>query len=244
MQHDVSRRSFVAGAVLCAAGAAATLVACGSSEPASTRPLVTFCAGKAPTPLAIGVYLAADQGYFEEDGIDVDIVMLEDGESSEVVVNAAEAQFGLSSQERLAGCFAIDEPASIIAVAAVDQPDVSAREGYPHVIIANDAYLVSHPDESRAFVHALSRGYFYAANNPQTSADIMLEMVPQLDEEEVRSSLERLALRLFDEKGEWGFFDQELWDAYFAHLQEEGVIDRAIPQHHGFTNDYLEDAKK
>lgn len=244
MRYDMSRRGFLAGAALCTVGAATTLAGCGSSAPVSARPALSFCEGAAPSVYAAGVYLAKNQGYFEENGLDVSIVQAEGGTSAEVVVNAGQAQFGLSSQRRLAGCFAIDEPASIIAVATVLQPDDAKREAYPSVVIANDAYLVAHPDESHAFMDALSRGYFYVANNPQTSADIMLEMRPQLDENAVHASFERFASRLFDAEGEWGIIDWGRWDGCFTRLHEEGVIDRAIPQHHGFTNDYLEDAKK
>lgn len=342
-RQGVGRRAFLAGGGALVLAGALALSGCGSEGTSDGLPKVVFCLDRAPTPYAVGLYVAQDQGYFDENGLEVEVMQTDTGVSVEKAVNDGAAQFGLSSQVHLAGAFAVDEPASIIATATITRhstaglvslrqtgvsgygglaghsfsacdsstgnqlalrlvelgggnPDAveirarigreqtvadalvdagvdaacglegwdvpvleaagqrsafarerdvaSALDGYSSVVIANDTYLVRHPDEARAFMDALSRGYFYAAHNPETSADILAAAVPQLDADAVRASLSYLAPRLFDGAGEWGRIGQERWDAYFSWLHENEVIGRSIPKHHGFTNDYLEDAKK
>ena len=43
------------------------------------------------------------------------------------------------------------------------------------------------------------------------------------------------------EASQWGYIDQERWDAFYSWLAEEDLIEKEIPKGFGFTNDYLSD---
>ena len=218
-----------------------------------------------------GLYVAKAKGYFEEAGLDVDIVYV-DGDSSTQLVASGRAQFGVEFQDTLAAALATEEPLGVTAVAAILQHNTSgiiSRKGdgidspgglsgkrystwdspielsmlrslvnadggnwdsvtlipnnitdeagalsadqtdavwifygwsgvnaklrgfdadffffkdldptfdyYTPVIIGNNEYMAEHPDTARAFVSAVSRGYTYAADHPEESAQILIE---------------------------------------------------------------------
>ena len=71
-----------------------------------------------------GIFVAEANGYFEESGIDVEIVQPPEG-GAESLVASGKAQFGVSFQDSLAPAFAGDNPLPITAVAAVVQHNTS-----------------------------------------------------------------------------------------------------------------------
>ncbi len=85
---------------------------------------VTFVLDWTPNTNHTGLYVADELGYFEEAGIDVEIVQPpEDG--AEVLVASGEAQFGVSFQDTMAPALAGDNPLPITAVAAIVQHNTS-----------------------------------------------------------------------------------------------------------------------
>ena len=38
---------------------------------------------------------------------------------------------------------------------------------------------------------------------------------------------------------QWGYIDKERWNAFYNWLGENGLIEQAIPENTGFTNEYL-----
>lgn len=71
-----------------------------------------------------GLYVAKDKGYFEEAGLDVDIVYI-DGDSSTQLVASGKAPFGIEAQDTLAAAYTTDEPLGITAIAAILQHNTS-----------------------------------------------------------------------------------------------------------------------
>lgn len=115
-----------------------------------------------------------------------------------------------------------------------------AFDYYSPVIIANDAYLESDPDQAKAFIEATARGYEYAAENPDEAAEMMCEAVPELDPELVKASAEYLADKYIDDASQWGVFDAERWNAFYKWINENKLYNESeIPMDTGFTNDYL-----
>jgi len=112
---------------------------------------------------------------------------------------------------------------------------------YTPVIISGNDYLAQKPEQARAFMKALSRGYAYAIENPEEAADILMKAAPELasNPELVYESQKWLAEEYQAEASRWGEFDAERWSAYYAWLGDmdllEGTLDPAV----GFTNDYL-----
>lgn len=109
---------------------------------------------------------------------------------------------------------------------------------YSPVIIANTDFLESDSDTAKAFLDAVRKGYEYAIENPEAAAEILCEEVPELDEEMVKESQIWLADQYKAEVDQWGYIDQERWDAFYTWLYENGLSEE-IPAGFGFTNDYL-----
>ncbi|MGI6545882.1 MAG: ABC transporter substrate-binding protein [Fastidiosipilaceae bacterium] len=110
---------------------------------------------------------------------------------------------------------------------------------YSPVIIANETYLDQHPEEARAFMRAVSRGYEFSMEYPDEAAEILLEAAPELDPELVHASQLWLASRYQAEAPQWGYIEADRWDGFYAWLWQEGLIDFEIPAGKGFTNEYL-----
>ena len=103
-----------------------TLTACGSKETAGNNDLekVTFVLDWTPNTNHTGLYVAQEKGYFEEAGLDVEIVQPpEDG--AVVLVASGKAQFGVSFQDSLAAALAGEDAIPVTAVASVIQHNTS-----------------------------------------------------------------------------------------------------------------------
>ncbi len=143
----LSRRQFVRVSGVAAAGLA--LAGCstgsgsdsdagsdvaGSDDSATTK--VSFVLDYTPNTNHTGIYVAADQGYFAEEGIEVQIVQPpEDG--ADALLGAGGAQMGISYQDVMANNLASAQPMPVTAVAAVIQHNTSgimsrAADGITH----------------------------------------------------------------------------------------------------------------
>lgn len=109
-----------------------SLAACGSTEkPANggsseNKDLqkITFVLDWTPNTNHTGLYVAMAKGYFEDAGIEVEVVQPpEDG--AEVLVSSGRAQFGVSFQDYVAAALSGDTPLDITAVAALIQHNTS-----------------------------------------------------------------------------------------------------------------------
>ena len=112
---------------------------------------------------------------------------------------------------------------------------------YTPVIIGNNAWLEENPETAKAFVEALSKGYTYAAQNPNEAADILMDAAPELksNSELVYASQEYLAAEYIADAARWGEFDADRWAAFFGWLNENNLLEGEIDPNYGFTNDYL-----
>lgn len=109
---------------------------------------------------------------------------------------------------------------------------------YSPVIIANTDFLEEDEEAAKAFLDATRRGYEYAIENPEEAAQILCKQVPELDEDMVKESQIWLADQYKAEVDQWGYIDQERWDAFYTWLYENGLSEE-IPAGTGFTNEYL-----
>ena len=98
-----------------------SLAACGNSADAET---ITIVLDWTPNTNHTGIYVALANGYFEESGLDVEVVQPpEDG--AVPLVASGKAQFGVSFQDSLAPAFAGEDVMPVTAVAAVIQHNTS-----------------------------------------------------------------------------------------------------------------------
>lgn len=85
---------------------------------------ITMALDWTPNTNHTGIYVAQEKGYFEEAGLQVDVVQSpEDG--AEVLVASGKAQFGISFQDSMAAALTGEAPLPITAVAAVIQHNTS-----------------------------------------------------------------------------------------------------------------------
>lgn len=110
---------------------------------------------------------------------------------------------------------------------------------YTPVIVANNRFLEENADTAKAFLKAVKHGYEDAIENPEEAADILCKAAPELDKELVLASQKWLQNQYKAEVEQWGYIDQERWDAFYEWLGENKLIEQKIPAGFGFTNDYL-----
>lgn len=116
-------------AMLLAAAAVCSLTACGNSERKKDQgekelTKITFVLDWTPNTNHTGLYVAEEKGYFEDAGLDVEIVQPpEDGASA--LVASGKAQFGIDFQDSIAPAFASDSPLPVTAVATLIQHNTS-----------------------------------------------------------------------------------------------------------------------
>ena len=110
---------------------------------------------------------------------------------------------------------------------------------YTPVIISNNKFLKENPETAKAFMKALSKGYEFAINNPEESADILCKAVPELDKELVVASQKYLAEEYQAEAKYWGYIDAERWNRFYQWVNDNHLVEGEVPLDIAFTNDYL-----
>ena len=119
-------------AAMLAASVALTMTACGGANGAAENTTstkkdlekITFVLDWTPNTNHTGLYVAQSKGYFEEAGLDVEIVQPpEDG--AVVLVASGKAEFGVSFQDSLAPALEADTALPVTAVASVIQHNTS-----------------------------------------------------------------------------------------------------------------------
>lgn len=100
------------------------LTACGGSGAQTGSETITVVLDWTPNTNHTGIYVALANGYFEEAGLNVEVVQPpEDG--AVTLVASGKAQFGVSFQDSLAPAFVGDAVMPVTAVAAVIQHNTS-----------------------------------------------------------------------------------------------------------------------
>ncbi|NLM22372.1 MAG: ABC transporter substrate-binding protein, partial [Peptococcaceae bacterium] len=85
---------------------------------------ISFVLDWTPNTNHTGVYVALDQGYFEEEGLAVDIVQPPEGGALPLVA-AGKAQFCVSFQEEIAAALTSNNPLEVVAVGTILQHNTS-----------------------------------------------------------------------------------------------------------------------
>lgn len=96
------------------------LSACGKTE----NEKITIALDWTPNTNHTGIFVAKANGYFEEAGLNVEIVQSPES-SAEALVASGKAQFGVSFQDSLAPAFIGESPLPVTAVAAIIQHNTS-----------------------------------------------------------------------------------------------------------------------
>lgn len=113
---------------------------------------------------------------------------------------------------------------------------------YTPVIIANNDFLKEHPDIAKAFLRATSKGYEYAIQNPQESADLLIQGDDtgslQGSEDLVYASQKWISEQYQADAPEWGYIDADRWNAFYGWLYQNKLTTHDLSGR-GFSDDYL-----
>jgi ABC-type nitrate/sulfonate/bicarbonate transport system substrate-binding protein len=131
-----------------------------------------------------------------------------------------------------------------------DYTDYGFPDAYSVLLIGNGAWLSAHPDQARAFVQAVQRGYRLAADDPAKGAELLEKANPgAFPETDLVDRSQRMlsANYLRDESGAVGRQTAQKWAGFSGFLVDTGTVTgpdgkplAARPDFATwFTNDYL-----
>ncbi len=110
---------------------------------------------------------------------------------------------------------------------------------YTPIIVTSEDMISSNSEMVDKFMDAVVKGYTFAAENPDESADILIKHAPELDAELVKASQEFLSPRYIDDAESFGVQKAEVWDRYTQWLYDQGFIETLVDSSKAFTNDYV-----
>ncbi|UOQ86425.1 ABC transporter substrate-binding protein [Gracilibacillus salinarum] len=110
---------------------------------------------------------------------------------------------------------------------------------YTPVITTNENMIEKNPETIKKFIAAVSKGYQFTIDNPDEAADILIEEVPDLDEELVHASQQWLSPKYQDDAAQWGEQSQDVWQNYADFMYENDLLDRELDAEAAFTNEFL-----
>lgn len=96
----------------------------GSAENKKDLTKITFCLDWTPNTNHTGIYVAKALGYYEEAGLDVEIVQPPENGAATMCASG-QAQFAIEAQDTMAAALDAEEPLGITAVAALIQHNTS-----------------------------------------------------------------------------------------------------------------------
>jgi ABC-type nitrate/sulfonate/bicarbonate transport system substrate-binding protein len=110
---------------------------------------------------------------------------------------------------------------------------------YTPVVITSESNLENRPELVGSLLQALSRGYTFAAENPDEAADVLLDAVPELDSALVKESQRWLADYYVAGASRWGEQKESVWQDYADWMVENNIVATSIPVEDAFTNRFL-----
>lgn len=116
----------------------------------------------------------------------------------------------------------------------------SRLDYYTPVIITNNDMIENNSEICEKFMEATKKGYEYAIENPDESAEILHDKaLSDLDLEFLKKSQEYLSQQYALDADSWGVMKDEVWDNYTDFMFEYGLIDHKIEASQQYTNEFL-----
>ena len=110
---------------------------------------------------------------------------------------------------------------------------------YTPIVIASEKTIADKPEVIKAFLKTLSRGYEFAAQNPDEAADILIAAVPELDSKLVKASQNWLSKYYRAEAPRWGEQKESVWQGYSDWMVKNAILKTPISAKDAFTNKFL-----
>lgn len=115
---------------------------------------------------------------------------------------------------------------------------------YTPVIIANNDFLETDEKTARAFLSATKKGYEYAVENPEESAQILIDSDDtgslKGSEKLVTESQKWISKQYIADAQSFGVIDSERWDNFYNWLYENKLIDKKLPKEAGLKGGLIE----
>lgn len=295
---------------------------------------VTLILDYLPNTNHTGFYVAQEKGYFEAEGLKVNIIEPGDDSTSATLVAANKGEFGVSYQEDVTYARTAEEPLPIRAIATIIQhntsgfvslkkeniksakdfegkvyagwqapseeavikavmkaenadfsklkmvgadgsgfaslgktvdiqwefegwavtkgrmegydlnyiplKDLDARlDYYTPVIITNEKMIKNDPETVQSFMNAVKKGYEYAIEHPDESAEILSKYAPDYDLKFLKESQAYLSREYAKDAESWGVMKDSVWDNYTAFMYENKLIDTTIKAEEQYTNEFV-----
>lgn len=119
----------------------------------------------------------------------------------------------------------------------------STFDYYTPILIANNDFLSKNPDAAKAFLAATAKGYQFAIENPEDAANILIasDETGSLKGSEtlVTESQKWISKQYIADAEKWGVIDPARWNAFYAWLWDNKLIEKDLGENCGFSNDYL-----
>lgn len=110
---------------------------------------------------------------------------------------------------------------------------------YTPIIITSEKLAADDPELVHAFMKATSKGYTFAAENPDEAAEIFIKHVPEADPELVRRSQRWLSPNYIGDAPRFGEQDERVWQDLADWMLKNELIDSPLNASEAFTNEFL-----
>lgn len=110
---------------------------------------------------------------------------------------------------------------------------------YTPILIANEDTLKNKSDLTKKFLKATTKGYEFAMEKPEESADILVKNAPEIDKNLALESQKYLKNKYKEDATRWGEMKPSVWDNYTKFLHSRNLINKDMKAEDAFTNDFL-----
>ena len=110
---------------------------------------------------------------------------------------------------------------------------------YTPIIASSESTLNEKSDMVKKFMEATSKGYEFAINNPEESAEILVKEVPEIDKDLSVESQKFLAKEYKSDANRWGEMKDSVWDNYTQFMLEYKLINKDMKASEAYTNEFL-----
>lgn len=114
-----------------------------------------------------------------------------------------------------------------------------ALDYYTPVLVTSEKNIAERPDIVKKFMSAVSKGYEFSINEPESAANILLKHAPELDKDLVLASQKWLSSQYKSDAPYWGMQKSNVWANYAAWMMEKELLSKEIKIEEAFTNEFL-----
>lgn len=110
---------------------------------------------------------------------------------------------------------------------------------YTPIIASSTKVLSEDSDMVTKFMEATTKGYEFAIENPEESAEVLVTAVPGIDKELAVESQKYLAGQYKADATRWGEMKDSVWNNYTKFMLDNKLISKDLPASEAYTNEYL-----